>query len=146
MTRLGIRFPPASFFGIPLGILALGLLWRGAERLWHLPPAIAEVILAVGALVWTLLILLFAAKWLFAWTEAQAEFRDAIQCCFIGLAPVTAMLTAQALLPYQHTAAMVLALLGAAGTVAFAVNRSGGTGAISKFGSQTLMTFSNALF
>lgn len=126
MTSLGIRFPPASFFGIPLGLLALGLLWRGAEQLWHLPAGISEVILAVGAVIWALLILLFAAKWLFSQAEAQAEFRDAIQCCFIGLAPVTAMLTAQALLPYLYGAAMVLALLGAAGAIIFAVYRSGG--------------------
>jgi tellurite resistance protein len=122
----GFRFPPASFFGIPLGLLALGLLWRGAERLWHLPAATSEVILAVGALVWVMLILLFAGKWLFARTAARAEFADAIQCCFIGLAPVTTMLTAQALLPYSRAGGLVMALLGAVGAIRFAVYRSGG--------------------
>jgi len=121
-----IRFPPASFFGIALGLLAFGLLWRAAERLWQLPQAISEIILAIGGAVWVLLILLFAGKWLFARTEARAEFADAIQCCFIGLAPVTTMLSALALLPYAHDIAVALALLGAIGAIVFAVYRSGG--------------------
>ncbi|MEW9309860.1 dicarboxylate transporter/tellurite-resistance protein TehA [Labrys neptuniae] len=126
MTPSGFRFPPAAFFGIPLGLLALGLLWRAAERLWLLPAGISEAILAVGALVWALLIVLFAGKWLFASGDARAEFADAIQCCFIGLAPVTTMLTAQALLPYSRTGGLVLALIGTLGAIAFAVYRSGG--------------------
>ncbi|GLS20513.1 dicarboxylate transporter/tellurite-resistance protein TehA [Labrys miyagiensis] len=126
MTPASFRYPPAAFFGIPLGLLALGLLWRGAERLWQLPSGISEVILTVGALVWALLIVLFAAKWLFASSEAKAEFADAIQCCFIGLAPVTTMLTAQAALPYSRGAALVLGTLGTLGAIVFAVYRSGG--------------------
>ncbi|CAM5765774.1 dicarboxylate transporter/tellurite-resistance protein TehA [Labrys miyagiensis] len=126
MARAGFRFPPAAFFGIALGILALGLLWRGAERLWPLATFISELILAAGVLVWLLLILLFAGKWLFARSEAKVEFADAIQCCFIGLAPVTTMLAAQAFLPYSRGASIVLAMLGMAGAIAFAVYRSGG--------------------
>lgn len=126
MTFASFRYPPAAFFGIPLGVLALGLLWRGAERLWQLPSSISETILAVGALVWALLIVLFASKWLFALSEAKAEFADAIQCCFIGLVPVTTMLMAQATLPYSRGAALVLGALGAIGAIVFAVYRSGG--------------------
>jgi tellurite resistance protein len=124
--RAGLRFPPAAFFGIALGLLALGLLWRGAERLWQLPTVISEVILAAGGLVWVLLLLLFIGKWLLARGEALAEFADTVQCCFIGLIPVTAMLTAQALLPYSRPVALMLAVLGMAGAVLFAVYRSGG--------------------
>jgi tellurite resistance protein len=125
VTRMRMNFPPASFFGMALGLLALGILWRVAQPLWNLPSVASEAILAVGAAVWAALIALYLAKWLFARAAARTEFEDPIQCCFIGLAPVTTMLTAAAALPYDHMAATILALVGAAGAVIFAVYRTG---------------------
>lgn len=118
-------FPPASFFGMPLGILGLGLAWRGAIHLWPLPSAIPETILAGGVTLWALLVLLYAAKWFVARTEALAEFEHAVQCCFIGLAPVTTSLSALAVLPYSRVLAISLFIAGASGTLAFAVYRTG---------------------
>ncbi len=123
MTRR--PYPPASFFGMPLGILGLGLAWRAAIELWHLPAIIAELMLAAGVMLWAVLTLLYAAKWLFAGTEARAEFEHAVQCCFVGLMPVDASLCAVAVLPHNRPAAIVLFLLGALGTLAFALYRTG---------------------
>jgi tellurite resistance protein len=118
-------FPPASFFGMPLGVLGLGLAWRTAVHLWALPPMIAEVTLGLGLALWAVLILIYVAKWILAKTEALAEFEHAVQCCFIGLAPVTTSLAALAIRPLSPQVAIVLFGLGAAGTMAFALYRTG---------------------
>jgi tellurite resistance protein len=118
-------FPPASFFGMPLGILGLGLAWRGAVRLWALPPVIAEIVLVIGVALWSVLILLYAGKWLRRRAEARAEINHPVQCCFIGLAAVTTSLTALAALPYDRMAGMILFGLGATGTIGFALFRTG---------------------
>ncbi|MBI0538619.1 dicarboxylate transporter/tellurite-resistance protein TehA [Roseomonas sp. KE2513] len=116
---------PASFFGIALGLVGLGGGWRLAHRVWGLPAAIGEVLLALGVLVWAALVILYAAKWLLARDAALAEIAHPVQCCFAGLTGVATMLVAAALLPLSHAAAAVLYAVGAAVTLAFALWRSG---------------------
>jgi tellurite resistance protein TehA-like permease len=57
----GAKIIPASFFGTPLGLIALGLAWRSEA--------------------------------------AESEFKDAVQCCFVGLAGVVALLASIGLAP-----------------------------------------------
>lgn len=118
-------YAPASFFGMPLGVLGLGLAWRSAVRLWPLPPLIAEAVLAAGALLWCLLALRYAEKWLRSPDEARAEFEHPVQCCFVGLAPVGASLAGLAVLPYSRALAVASFAVGASGTLAFALYRTG---------------------
>jgi len=120
-----LRFPPASFFGMPLGLIGLGLTWRSATVLWALPAFIGEAILGVGVALWTLLIALYALKWMAAREDAIGEIDHPVQCCFVGLAPVTGSLCSLALLPYLPFLAFVLFLLGGLGTLAFALYRTG---------------------
>jgi len=120
-----LRFPPASFFGMPLGLFGLGLAWRAAAPLWSLPSVIGEAILAVTAVLWAWLIGLYALKWMAARADAAGELGHPVQCCFVGLAPVTGSLCALALLPYLPGLAFVLFLAGGAGTLAFALYRTG---------------------
>jgi tellurite resistance protein len=119
------RLPPASFFGIPLGLAGLGLAWRAATALWHLPGWISEAILAVAVALWALLIALYGWKWLAARADAVGEIHHPVQCCFVGLAPVTGSLCSLALLPYVPSLAFALFLLGGLGTLAFALYRTG---------------------
>lgn len=116
---------PASFFGIVLGLVGLGGGWRLAHRVWNLPAVIGEVLLALGVLVWAVLVVLYAVKWLLAREAALAEIAHPVQCCFAGLAGVATMLVAAALLPLSHTLAAVLYATGAVITLAFALWRSG---------------------
>ena len=67
--------------------------------MWGLPHLIGEVLLALASLVWLLLIVLYAQKWLFAREEAIAETKHATLCCFVGLVGVATMLVAGAALP-----------------------------------------------
>src|SRR5262249_35154964 len=120
-----LRFPPASFFGMPLGLFGLGLAWRAAAPLWSRPSVIGEAILAVTAVLWAWLIGLYTLKWMAARADAGGELGHPVQCCFVGLAPVTGSLCALALLPYLPGLAFVLFLAGGAGTLAFALYRTG---------------------
>jgi tellurite resistance protein len=117
---------PASFFGIVLGVIALGSDWRAAAELWNLPRGVGEAIMLLGVAIWGLLVAMYAAKWAWHRDDALAEAAHPIQCCFIGLVPVSTLLVSTALLPYSRAAAIGLFALGATGSVAFSVWRHGG--------------------
>ncbi len=86
---------------------------------------VAETILGLGVALWVLLAALYAAKWVYARGEAAAEFEHPVMCCFVGPAPVTASLCGLAALPYLRPTAVALFVVGAAGTLAFALYRTG---------------------
>jgi tellurite resistance protein len=117
---------PASFFGIVLGVAGLGNAWRVAHRVWQLPAVIGEAILAVATLVWLTLLAFYIAKWFLARASAVGELGHPVQCCFIGLIGVTAMLIAVGALPYSRSVAMILFIAGVVYTISFAVWRTGG--------------------
>ena len=125
--RLRFSFPPASYFGMALGVLALGLLWRAAGGLWTLPPVVSTILLGIGAALWAVLILAYLAKWIWARPLAVAELGDPVQSGFIALATVITFLAAQAILPYQRDVAVALTFVGAAVALAFAAYVSGRT-------------------
>lgn len=108
---------PASFFGIVLGIGGLGNAWRAAHQVWQLPSWVGETLLALAALVWIGLIVLTSAKWIYARPAALAELSHPVQSCFVGLAGLTTMVMAGAVLPYSRATALVLFVLGFLHTV-----------------------------
>lgn len=116
---------PASFFGMVLGIIGLGSTWRLAHQVWGLPAWIGELIMAVGALVWAGLIVLYLLKCLRLPAARAKEWEDPVQCCFVGLAGVGTMLVAGAALPYSRPAAWWLFTAGSAFTVWFMIWRTG---------------------
>jgi tellurite resistance protein len=77
---------PASFFGMPLGLLALGIAWQSAAGIWPVPVQIGEVLIWAGALRWAFLFMDYVAKWVWQRVAAEAEFEHPVQCCFVGLA------------------------------------------------------------
>ncbi|WP_018898024.1 dicarboxylate transporter/tellurite-resistance protein TehA [Rhizobium sp. 2MFCol3.1] len=126
MVRVS-RLPPvpAAFFGIVLGLAGLGNSWRAATAVWGLPSAIGEAINVAAVIVWLILVTLYAAKWIVARPAALLEAENPVQCCFIGLAGVSTMLIALAVLPYTRTVAILLFTCGAIFTLAFALWRTG---------------------
>ncbi|MGJ5203761.1 dicarboxylate transporter/tellurite-resistance protein TehA [Bradyrhizobium sp. HKCCYLR20261] len=127
MTARRVKLPlvPASFFGIVLGIIGLGNSWRAAHQLWGLPADIGEVLMAVGVVVWAVIVLFYVAKWIFSADAALSEALHPIQCCFIGLAGVTTMLVAIAAQPYHRIAALIIYAIGLVFTLGFALWRTG---------------------
>jgi tellurite resistance protein len=116
LSRIAV---PASLFGTVLGLAGLGNGWRIAARLWQQPAFIGELVLAVAAAVWALLMVLYAAKWMVARPAARAEVRHPVQSGFVALVPLTTMLMALAVLPHARGLAMALWLAGAAGQLAY---------------------------
>ena len=85
---------PASAMGIVLGMAGLSNCWRVAHTLCGVGTDISDILFAVTTLIWAVLVLAFAAKWLTHRDEALAEARHPVACCFIGLIPVATLLVA----------------------------------------------------
>lgn len=117
---------PASYFSLVLGLTGLGNNWRVAARLWGFPAWIGEAVMAVAVAVWAVLAIRFAAKWLLARADAQAEAAHPILCCFIALVPVATMLAGIGVLPHAHAVGSVMIVGGAAGSLLFGLWRHGG--------------------
>lgn len=117
---------PASFFSMVLGLAGLGTDWRAATRLWGVPAMVGEAVMAVAGAVWLLLLVLYGLKWLRHAQDACAEIAHPIQCCFVALVPVTAMLVGMAVLPHARPLAQVLCVTGAVASLAFGAWRHGG--------------------
>ncbi|MGO4436378.1 dicarboxylate transporter/tellurite-resistance protein TehA [Rhizobium sp. RAF56] len=126
MSSIRLPLVPASFFGMVLGLSGLGTCWRLAAGVWHVPGAVGEVIIVVAAIVWALLVVLYAMKWLLVREEVLKEAAHPVQCCFIGLVGVATMLVSIGLLPYVHLPAEILFAAGSLYTLIFAVWRMGG--------------------
>lgn len=123
----GSRLPvvPAAAFGIVLGIVGLANAWRAATSLWGVSTAVSEIIGAIGAAIWLLLVICYALKWIAFRIDALQELEHPVQCCFVGLVGVATMLVATVALPSYRLPAEILYWLGAAWTVAFALWRTG---------------------
>lgn len=116
---------PASFFGMVLGLAGLGSAWRAAHRLWQLPEIVGELLMLAAAVVWAVLTVLFALKWILTHDKALSEANHPIQCCFVGLVGVATMIIAVGAAPYSSGAALFLLLAGVTLTLVFALWRVG---------------------
>lgn len=116
---------PAAFFGMVLGIVGLGGCWRQATVLWSMPKIVSESIMATAAFVWALLVVLYIAKWIWRRDDAVREAEHPVQCCFVGLLPVSTLMLSLAALPHSYIVAAGLGIAGGAGQLGFAVYRTG---------------------
>ncbi|PQV54136.1 dicarboxylate transporter/tellurite-resistance protein TehA [Paraburkholderia sp. BL21I4N1] len=103
---------PVSFFGIAVGALALANLWRVAIKVWDLPAEIGPLMTAVALAVWLAVLVAYGRKWLTNADEARAEMQHPVQSSFAALVPVSSLLAAQLLQPYEHR--LALGVFGAA--------------------------------
>lgn len=124
--RPALPLVPAAFFGMVLGLAGLGGSWRAAHAAWGLPAAVGEALMALAAVVWLVLIVLYAWKWAAARPAARAEIAHPVQCCFVGLIGVATMLVAGGVAPYSRELALLLYWPGCAFTFGFAIWRTGG--------------------
>jgi tellurite resistance protein TehA-like permease len=60
--QLSYRTIPASFFAIPLGLLALGLAWQTAESIWSEPKWVSDTLIWFGAALWAFLLIAYLRK------------------------------------------------------------------------------------
>lgn len=116
---------PASSFGIVLGMAGLSNCWRFAHVVWGVDARIGEALFTLTALLWLVLLVGYATKWMRDHDDAMTEFEHPIHCCFIGLVPVSTVLVGAWVATWSDSAGAALVLLGAAGQLGFSTYRSG---------------------
>lgn len=112
---------PAAYFSMVIGLTGLRGAWNAGHEVWGLPASVGEVLGALAAVVWLLLLVPFVLKWYFAREQALAEVRHPIYCCFLALVGVATMAIAQVSLTVSRELAQVLFAVGAIFSVVFAV-------------------------
>jgi tellurite resistance protein len=113
---------PTSFFGIVLGLIALGDCWRAAHFAWGTTTVIPDIIMIAAVMVWAVLMILFVAKWVLAREEALAEFRHPVQSSFIALVSVSTLLIAYLADEKSHGLAVAIFAVSLTAELAFAAH------------------------
>ena len=116
---------PASFFAIPLGLVALGLAWQAAESIWSEPKWVSDALIWFGATLWVFLLMSYLGEWLLRRTDAMAELEHPIQSCFIGLAGVVSLLASIGFSTSHRTLSLGCFFFGIAWTLIFAIYQTG---------------------
>jgi tellurite resistance protein len=109
---------PVAFLGIAVGALALAGAWRAAAKVWPIPESVPAMMTIVALAVWLVLMAAYAHKWLTQRAHAIAEMQHPVQSSFAALAPVSAMLAAQAVQSESRALAIVLFAAGVASQLA----------------------------
>ena len=122
---LQYRAIPATFFAIPLGLVALGLAWQTAESIWSEPKWIADTLIWFGATLWFFLLMSYLGKWLLRRADAMAELEHPIQSCNIGLAGVVALLASIGFSTTHRALSLGCYCFGIAWTLMFAIYQTG---------------------
>ncbi|KJV25196.1 potassium-tellurite ethidium and proflavin transporter [Aquitalea magnusonii] len=116
---------PASYFGIILGLAGLGQAWRSAVRLWELPPAVGETLLAIAGLVWALLIIGYTSQAIRNFEVIKAEFLHPVQGGTPALVAVSTLLVAMAVREYSVNLAWLLTISGIVWHIGFSLWHTG---------------------
>jgi tellurite resistance protein len=112
---------PASFFGMPVGMLGLAGAWNVGVRIWNLPSLLADAIAILGALIWLILLALYTYKWCCHRDVALQEVRDPIQSSFVSLALISTMLVSTSALQVSRPAGVALFVPSVVAQVALGV-------------------------
>lgn len=99
---------PLPLFAAPMGLGGLGLAWREAGNVLHLPALIGEIFMASAAIVW---LLLAASHLLRAARHPQAlgeDLRHPIRSAFAAAVTVGLMILSGGLSPHAPEAARML--------------------------------------
>jgi tellurite resistance protein len=123
--QLPHRTIPASFFAIPLGLVALGLAWQMAESIWSEPKWVSDTLIWFGSTLWIFLLITYLGKWLLRRADALAELEHPIQSCYIGLAGVVSLLASIGFLTTHRTLSLGCFYFGIAWTLMFAIYQTG---------------------
>ncbi|MEM8586433.1 MAG: SLAC1 anion channel family protein [Pseudomonadota bacterium] len=109
-----MRRAPVAQFAIVMGLTGLGHAWTVATPILGLPDIVGRVLLALSALVFVLLLAVYAAKLVRYPRAVAAEFGDPVQISFFPTFSISLLLLAVAALPYSRGLAMVVWTIGAA--------------------------------
>ncbi|WP_301099176.1 dicarboxylate transporter/tellurite-resistance protein TehA [Otariodibacter sp.] len=124
MTTKSKVFPiPTSYFGIVLGLSALGLAWRYATpflqstlSLYHLleviPHIVSESLLLIAGIAWVIFISAYMWKWIAYRAIAKEELSHPLLGSFVSLIPITTMFVGLIILPYITIVGQIFIFVG----------------------------------
>ncbi|MFF1518769.1 TDT family transporter [Streptomyces sp. NPDC058305] len=100
---------PLNFFGMPFGLAGLAELWVTVGRQGHAPDTVADVLLAVAALVWLSTLVGYLRYVAGGRGRLMADLTDTVAGPFASLALITPMLlAAQGLAPHAESAGRIV--------------------------------------
>jgi tellurite resistance protein len=102
---------PLPLFAAPMGIGGLGLAWREAAHVLHVPALIGESIVTLAAIVWIAIAAVHLARLARHPEAVQADLRHPVRSAFAGAITIGLMLVAGGLLPHAHELAANLWLV-----------------------------------
>ncbi len=105
---------PIPLFAVVMGVGGLGLAWRRAHAVLAVPAWIGEALLALAAVVFVALGLLYAAKAARHWAAVVGEFDHVVRVNFFPTVSIGLLILAAAALPYGQALAEPLWVAGAA--------------------------------
>jgi tellurite resistance protein len=112
---------PLASFAAVMGILGLGLDWRLAASSGVVSDRIGEAIVALGGLVFVVLLLRWLRRVRDVPSELAVETNVAITASYLGTLGISLSLLAVAAVPYSRVTALVLWTIAAAGSAALLI-------------------------
>ena len=117
-----MRRVPVAQFAIVMGLAGLGHAWAVAAPVLGLSDAVGQILLAVAAVVFVVLLTVYLAKLARYPRAVAAEFGDPVQISFFPTFSISLLLLAIAALPYSRTLAAIVWAVGAALQLILAVS------------------------
>jgi tellurite resistance protein len=99
---------PISFFSIPFGIAGLAYTWRLMADSYDSPPAVADTLFVIAALVWLVIGIGWVRRLVRAPRLVVGELRDPVTSPFGALPFIVGIMLAVGLQPYADGAAKVM--------------------------------------
>lgn len=112
---------PVPLFASVMGLSGLGLAWRRAGQDLGWPPLIGETILALGAIAFLALVLLYVAKLIRHPAMVAAEFAHPVRSSFFAAATIGLMLLSVGLLPHAPKLGEIVWMTASAAHLAVAL-------------------------
>jgi len=103
---------PIPLFALVMGTAGLGITWRKAHHVLGAPAEVGEIVMAVAAVSFVLITILYAFKFFFHAEEVMAEFNHPVRSSFFPAFSISLLLLSLGAEPYSHTAMFWLWAVG----------------------------------
>lgn len=116
--RSSVKHLPVNLFGAVMGLSGLSLAWRGAHLLFGVDPVIAQVVGVIAIVIFLMLSVGYAAKWLCYPAAVKAEFMHPIAGNFFGTVTIAILLLSSIVGEYSALLGQIVWTIGTVLTIA----------------------------
>jgi len=93
---------PIPLFALVMGTAGLGITWRKAHQVLGVPAIVGEIVLAVAAISFVAIALLYLTKWITHPAEVRTEFNHPVRSSFFPAFSISLLLLSLGAIPYSH--------------------------------------------